>query len=235
MIYERLHVTFVAVVATLVESIVVAEFAGYWLHRLLHSNKFPALSRGHLIHHFLIYGPRQPMRAGEYHEATEDRFSVGNVGIEWLAPSAMILLFCWGGMALGGVPLAYQVIALCTLLGWPLLMFSYLHDRMHLENFWMTRVPLLRRWFLRARRLHDIHHRSVDSEGYMDANFGIGFYFFDRFFRTMAKRHRAFNWEGYRAAMQRYELEEGELLSLSGCSKALFHKEARRKTGALQT
>src|SRR5229473_4951417 len=83
MFYERLHVTFVGVVATLVDSVVVAEFVGYWLHRLLHSDKFPALSRGHLIHHFLIYGPRQPMRAGEYLDATDDRTSLGNVGVEW--------------------------------------------------------------------------------------------------------------------------------------------------------
>ena len=144
MIYERLHVTFVGVVATLVDSVVVAEFAGYWLHRLLHSDTFPTLSRGHLIHHFLIYGPRQPMRAEDYHDATDNRFSVGNVGVEWLAPSAIILLFCWGVMLLLGVPRVYQVIALCTLLGWPILMFSYVHDRMQVENFWMTRVPLVK-------------------------------------------------------------------------------------------
>src|SRR5260370_37848647 len=100
-------------------------------------------------------------------------------------------------MALLGVPHVYQVLVLCTLLGWPVLMFSYLHDRMHTENFWMTRVPLLRSWFLYARRLHDIHHRSVNSKGFMDTNFGIGFYFFDRFFRTMVKRHPPFNCEGY--------------------------------------
>ena len=45
MIYERLHVTFVGIVAALVDSVVVAEFAGYWLHRLLHCGKFPAESR----------------------------------------------------------------------------------------------------------------------------------------------------------------------------------------------
>ena len=101
MLYERLHVTFVGIVATLVDSVIVAEFAGYWLHRLLHSDKFPALSRGHVIHHFLVYGPRQPMRAGHYHDATDDRFSIGNIGIEWLAPSAIILFFCWGVMAPG--------------------------------------------------------------------------------------------------------------------------------------
>ena len=235
MFYERLHVTFVGVVATLVDSVVVAEFAGYWLHRLLHSDKFPALSRSHLIHHFLVYGPRQPMRAGDYHDATDNRFALGNVGIEWLAPSAMILLFCWAVMALLGIPPAYQALALCTLLGWPLLMFNYLHDRMHIDNFWMTRIPLLGSWFLNARRLHDIHHRSVNSRGFMDANFGIGFHLFDRFFRTLARRHRPFNWEGYHAAIDRYGLDESELLSLRGCSKALFHKESGTKTALRHT
>lgn len=232
MLYERLHVTFVGIVATLVDSVIVAEFAGYWLHRLLHSDIFPALSRGHLIHHFLIYGPLQPMRAADYHDATDQRFSVGNIGVEWLAPSALILLFSWGVMALLHVPPAYQVLALCTLLGWPILMFSYLHDRMHVENYWMTRVPLLRSWFLKARRLHDIHHRSVDCKGYMDTNFGIGFYFFDRFFRTIARRHRPFNWQGYQSAMERFGLEETELLSLRRCSQALFHKEPGSKRRA---
>jgi len=152
--------TFVGVVATLADSVVVAEFAGYWLHRLLHSDKFPSLNQE------------------------------------------------------------------------PILMFSYLHDRMHTENFWMTRVSLLRSWFLKARRLHDVHHRSVDSEGFMDSNFGIGFYFFDRFFRTMAKRHRPFNWRGYEAAIERYGLGETELLSLRGCSQALFHKSPERQPRA---
>jgi len=47
----------------------------------------------------------------------------------------MILLFCWVDMALLGVPRVYQVLALSALLGWPILMFSYLHDRMHIGNF----------------------------------------------------------------------------------------------------
>jgi len=226
--YDRLHATFVGIVAALIDSIVVAEFAGYWLHCLLHSDRFPLLSRGHLIHHFLVYGPRQPMRATEYKDATDNRFCVGNIGLEWLLPSAVILLVCWGVMILFHVPRVYQIISLCTLLGWPLLMFSYLHDRMHLENFWMTRVPLLKTWFLKARRFHDIHHRSVNDTGYMDANFGIGFYFFDRCFRTLARRHRPFNWPGYRAAITRYGLDETELFSLQKCSKALFEKSSRR-------
>src|SRR5260370_32217288 len=128
MIYERFHVTLVGVVATLVDSLVVAEFAGYWLHRLLHSDKFPSLSQGHLIHHFLIYGPRQPMRAGEYHDATDNRISVGNVGIEWLSPSAIIFLFSWRVTALLSVPPVNQALALFTLLRSPTLNVISLHD-----------------------------------------------------------------------------------------------------------
>jgi sterol desaturase/sphingolipid hydroxylase (fatty acid hydroxylase superfamily) len=75
----------------------------------------------------------------------------------------------------------------------------------------------------------------VNRKGFMDTNFGIGFYFFDRFFRTMAKRHRPFDWQGYQEAIARYGLDEAELLSLRGCSQALFHKEAGGKTALRRT
>ena len=45
MTYKHLHITFVGVVAMLVDSVVVAEFAGHWLHRLLHCGKLPAGAR----------------------------------------------------------------------------------------------------------------------------------------------------------------------------------------------
>jgi sterol desaturase/sphingolipid hydroxylase (fatty acid hydroxylase superfamily) len=197
------------VLMTLLFSVLIAELAGYWLHRLLHSDKIRFLSRGHLIHHFLIYGPRQPMRSkAGYRDATDNRFSVGNIGLEWLAPSAIVLAICWAVMIWFHVPRVYQVLAVCSLLAWPIFMFSYLHDRMHEENFWMTRIPWLKTWFLKARRLHDIHHRSMDAEGKMDTNFGIGFYCFDRIFRTISQRHLPFNWSGYEIAKQRYLLEE---------------------------
>lgn len=104
MTYQRFHASFVGVLATLSGSIVVAELSGYWLRRLLHTDRFPSLSWGHLIHHFLIYGPRQPMRASEYHDAANNRFSVDNVGLEWLVPSGIILLLGWGVMVLFGMP-----------------------------------------------------------------------------------------------------------------------------------
>jgi sterol desaturase/sphingolipid hydroxylase (fatty acid hydroxylase superfamily) len=200
---------------TLLSTCLLAEFFGYWLHRLLHSDKIPFLSRGHLIHHFLIYGPGQPMRLDEYQDATDNRFSVGNVGVEWLVPSAMTLATLWGAMRLVHPPALYETIAFVTLVAWPLFMFSYLHDRMHLSDFWMARNPLLRFWFRAARRLHDIHHHAVDDNGRMDTNFGIGFFLFDRIFRSIARRHRPFNRAGFEAARLRYGLVErnGKLIA----------------------
>lgn len=202
------HSSAQGMLVTLGCSCLVAEFFGYWLHRLLHSDKVPFLSHGHLIHHLLVYGPGQPMRHDHYHDATDNRFSVGNVGLEWLLPSALILAACWLAMFAMRIELLYQCIAAATLIVWPVFTFSYLHDRMHLSDFWMARTPLIRLWFLKARRLHDIHHHIINDQGHMEANFGIAFYLFDRVFRTLSWRHRPFNLKGYKAAMDRYALVE---------------------------
>src|SRR5258708_5042229 len=191
---------------TLVISSLVAEFFGYWLHRLLHSDKIPLLSRGHLIHHFLIYGPGQPMRRDHYYDATADRFSAGNIGLEWLIPSAAILAMLWTIMFFLRVPVLFQCIALATLIVWPIITFSYLHDRMHLSDFWMARNPFFRRWVLAARRLPDIHHHALNDDGRMVSNFGIGLFLFDRLFRTISMRHRQFNRRRLAAAPRRYWL-----------------------------
>ncbi len=195
------------VLATLVLSVVVAELFGYALHRLMHSGRVQFISRAHMIHHLQLYGPDQAMRAAVYMDATDGRAAIGNIGVEWLAPSAAILAICWLVLWQSGVAWPYQALALITLVGWPLFMFSYLHDRMHLEKFWMARTPVVKIWFRRARRLHDVHHRSLSDEGRMDRNFGIGFFFFDALFGTLAKRHRPMNWRGYRVAMRRHSVE----------------------------
>ena len=194
------------VLEAVVCSCLVAEFTGYWLHRLLHSDKLPFLSRNHMAHHLVLYGPTQPMRGQTYKDATNGRASLGNVGLEWLVPSGIVLLLCSTIMFIFHVRLIYQAIVLANLVVWPFVTFSFLHDAMHLSDPWMARVPLLRTWFLRARRLHEIHHHSLNNAGRMNANFGIGFFFFDRIFQTLTTRHRPLNREGLAVALQRYTL-----------------------------
>jgi sterol desaturase/sphingolipid hydroxylase (fatty acid hydroxylase superfamily) len=190
-------------------AIAIAEFAGYLLHRIMHSQRFPALSKAHMIHHLELYGPADSMRSTEYKNATDGRAALGNVGMEWVIPSAGILGLTLVMMTEFDVAWKYEVIVMFALLGWPIFMFSYLHDRMHLKNFWMEKVPLVNIWFKNARRLHDIHHRSLNNDGRMDKNYGIGFFLFDRLFGTMAKHHYPLNWHGYRAAIRRHRLNFG--------------------------
>jgi sterol desaturase/sphingolipid hydroxylase (fatty acid hydroxylase superfamily) len=224
-----LGMSFGTAIGTVLVSVVVAEMVGYGLHRLLHSGRFPRLSRAHMIHHMELYGPIQAMRGAKYKDATEGRSALGNIGLEWVVPSAAILVLIWGALYMLGAGLPYRVLAISILTGWPLLMFSYVHDRMHLENIWLERLPVARIWYRKARRLHDIHHRSLNDEGKMDRNFGIGLFWYDRLFGTLSKRHCPFNWKGYRAALKKNSQQRMESRESSFPSE--FRWDAEEENG----
>src|SRR5258708_7406779 len=116
-------------------SSLIADCAGYWIHPMLHSNAFPSHIRGHVIHSFLIFGPHQSLRADEYENATDHRASLGNIGLEWLVPSALSLASSWGVLLWFHVSRVYQGVPLSTLLLRPIFMFSYLHHRINFRNF----------------------------------------------------------------------------------------------------
>jgi sterol desaturase/sphingolipid hydroxylase (fatty acid hydroxylase superfamily) len=189
---------------TLAGGVMAAELVGYTLHRAMHSGKFPRLSRAHMIHHMVLYEPHGAMRAEEYRDATEGRASVGNIGMEWVLPIAAVLTAIWIALWVLGISWVYRTMATTVMVGWAMFMFSYIHDGMHVNGFWMERIPWVRQWYVKARRLHDIHHRSLNDSGKMDRNFGIGFFVFDRVFGTLRKRHCIFNRRGYREALKRY-------------------------------
>ena len=194
-----------SLLAWMAASIVVSELFGYLLHRLLHSGKIGLLSRAHMKHHLVLYGPFEPQRPGsEYHDATTAEVALGNVGLEWLIPGAIVLAASVQALNMLGVALRYQIVFVVTSLAWSFLMFSYLHDRMHVAGFWMERNRWLKCWFVRARRSHDIHHWALNDRGLMDKNFGIGFFFFDRLLGTHTQERRSFNHRGYRAALRRF-------------------------------
>jgi sterol desaturase/sphingolipid hydroxylase (fatty acid hydroxylase superfamily) len=185
-------------------SCVVTELLGYWLHRLLHSGWIGILSRSHMMHHLAIYGPLQNQRSEKYKDATNDRMALGNVGLEWLIPGAFLLISVLTAYHLLHVRLAYQFVSLGASLIWGFLMFSYLHDVMHVEGFWMEKSRWLRGWFTSARMLHDIHHQVINGSGLMDKNFGIGFFFFDRLFGTLCLARQNTDRVAYERALTRF-------------------------------
>jgi sterol desaturase/sphingolipid hydroxylase (fatty acid hydroxylase superfamily) len=195
----------IAFVAWLTASIVVSELLGYLLHRLLHSGRISFLSRSHMRHHLVLYGPLQSQRPGTgYHDATTGSVALGNVGLEWLIPGAMLLAASIVLFHRWHATFFHQVVFVSGTLAWSFLMFSYLHDRMHVAGFWMERNRWLKRWFTAAREAHDIHHWTLNDEGFMDKNFGIAFYFFDRLFGTLATDWPVFNRRGYSSALMRF-------------------------------
>jgi sterol desaturase/sphingolipid hydroxylase (fatty acid hydroxylase superfamily) len=195
-----------AIAAWVATSIAVAELLGYLLHRLLHTGWIPWLSMSHMKHHMILYGPLKKQRPSEeYLDATTGRVALGNIGLEWIAPSAVILAVVVVALQVFRVAFFDQAVSIGTILMWTFLMFSYLHDRMHIQGFWMERAPILRHWFCWARNLHDIHHRVLNDQGLMDKNFGIGLAFFDWLFGTMAPVQPPFNHAGLEAARERFE------------------------------
>jgi hypothetical protein len=67
-----------AIAAWTVGSCVTAELLGYWLHRLMHSGAIRLLSRNHMKHHLIFYGPLQKTTTGPVGTTTGFRFIFGD-------------------------------------------------------------------------------------------------------------------------------------------------------------
>jgi hypothetical protein len=83
----------------------------------------------------VLYGPLQKQRPSEeYLDATTGSVALGNVGLEWIVPSTMILTTVVVVLRLLRVSLFDQTVSIGTTLAWTFLIFSYLHDQMHVKN-----------------------------------------------------------------------------------------------------
>jgi sterol desaturase/sphingolipid hydroxylase (fatty acid hydroxylase superfamily) len=181
-----------------------AETVGYIIHQLLHSEKIPYLSRSHMIHHLKHYSPKGSMRSDKYLTSIEGRAAVGTVGLEWIAPLAIVSVLSIGPLLLLGLPLLYVGIGYLSAVIWGIIGFSKIHDAMHIRNVWLLRIPVIGRWFKKVRRLHDIHHTHISDSGKMQKNFGMCFFWFDKLFKTYSPSIGHFNDPGYEKAKERY-------------------------------
>lgn len=193
------------IILTIFLSFLTAEILGYFLHRLLHSNKISWLSYSHMYHHLKDYGPKNKMRTEQYFSGAKDRINILGLGLEWLIPGALftgLLLLFFSFLKISWL---HQIVFICGSIGWSALMFNYFHSAMHLKKFWLIRVPILGRWFIKSRKLHDIHHIKLSDDGRMNSNYGICFFFMDRIFGTLERSSSSFNFQGYKKALKKYE------------------------------
>jgi sterol desaturase/sphingolipid hydroxylase (fatty acid hydroxylase superfamily) len=187
-------------VLTAVLSCLYAELVGYGLHRLLHSELVPWLTRRHMVHHIHHYGPRMKMRSAAY----LDGGAVARIGWEWIAPSLALFAVELAVLSALGVPVVHRVAFFASGFLWSLVLFHRAHEAMHVTAPSVFHLSPLHGWFRRARRMHDIHHLAIDDEGRFHKNFGIAFFWFDRLFGTYAPRLGGLSDVGIGRAEARY-------------------------------
>jgi sterol desaturase/sphingolipid hydroxylase (fatty acid hydroxylase superfamily) len=192
------------ILATIVGAALFTEIVGYFIHILLHSNKIEFLSKNHMIHHLKVYTPKGGMRSTTYQGSTYGRAEIDGVGLEWLAPIAIILAGFFATATALGMAWYFQVLFVAAALWWGRFVFGVMHDAMHLEKSWWAQNRFTRGWFLQVRKLHDIHHLSFEDDGRMMKNFGICFFFVDRLFGTLKGKMTRFNNAGHAEAVKRY-------------------------------
>lgn len=193
------------VLITIAVAIFCAELVGYWLHVLLHSNKIEFLSKAHMIHHLVVYGPKQRFTTKEYKTALIDgRPGIAGIGLEWIIPISIIIILIILALWALSMPLHLSLTFVGVAAVWELIMFSYMHDALHLQKFWMIDHPFFKQWFQKTREKHVIHHLEIDNSGRMNKNYGICFFFFDKLFKTYEAHLGKFNEKGYEKAKHRY-------------------------------
>ena len=160
-------------IITIFSAIIITEFVGYFMHKILHTGKIKWLSESHMVHHLELY-PSTSLRTEEYKIPPHAKFL--GIGVEWLLPVVIVLTVVGGLFTTLEISYLYFILYCVASIGYALVFLSWMHDQFHLKS------PILRknRFFKKARRLHDRHH--VD----MKINFGISFYVLDRLFGTFS-------------------------------------------------
>ena len=180
-----------------------AEFVGYWLHVLLHNEKIPFLSRTHLLHHLVAYARiKRAAKGGRPEDEPYDDHLF--IGLEWVLPVGAIISLAQIALRSAGFAPLLQIVFIAASFLWGLFMFTYMHQALHEESFWMEGNGLLRELFLRARRRHHIHHLDLDGGGRIGKNYGILFFFFDDLFGSLDENDPARAEDGVKAAFKHY-------------------------------
>jgi sterol desaturase/sphingolipid hydroxylase (fatty acid hydroxylase superfamily) len=150
-----------------------------------------------MIHHLRLYGPKMPQVFKKYKQSVKERSAFLGVGYEWLIGGVSITVVVSFILYLFGMPWYLILLFIAIIIFWAKYPYAYMHKAMHLSEFWMIKNPYTSKWFLYIRDLHDIHHRDVDDVGRMNTNYGICFFWLDKFFGTYKPEHQKFNEKGF--------------------------------------
>jgi sterol desaturase/sphingolipid hydroxylase (fatty acid hydroxylase superfamily) len=163
-----------SILVTALVAFFISSLFGYVVHRALHQKWTGRLNRKHMTHHLTLYPPTDYL-SDEYRQAGQDN----TVRIFALAALPLVLTpIVLGLTGLLSLPLVITALVVMGVMGF---LHDYIHDRFHIRNHFLTRVPGVRVIFQYWNRLHYLHH--ID----MQKNFGIFLFHWDHVFRTFWK------------------------------------------------
>jgi sterol desaturase/sphingolipid hydroxylase (fatty acid hydroxylase superfamily) len=159
------------IVAAFVVAFLVASFAAYGVHRMMHRPWSGFLYKAHMEHHLVHYPIENLYSTKKYRSS--------GIASGWVTFTPLMLLVGAGvyiGLrALGSnEATASGIIALLGFVGWA---HGYVHDAFHVRGHWLGRF----RFFRQLREMHEPHHRD------MRKNLGILFFWWDRVFGTLSE------------------------------------------------
>lgn len=145
----------------------VIQTAGYVVHKALHHPLLGKIHETHDIHHKQMYPPEDYLVPGEYREVPNEAQP-----FKYYAAAAIPLI----AAAFFFLPLtmATALTAELILVAW---VNDWLHQKFHIEGFWMERYT----WFNELRDLHWHHHVDVRE------NLGIFFWLPDKILGTYSE------------------------------------------------
>lgn len=150
------------VLLTALITFVASEFIGYVIHRLAHSPSAGRLYKAHMRHHLELYPPKQYF-SDVYKSSGADSFVI------WMAP--IFILAVVGSFWLLPIKAAITVAVVMSAVSF---VNTYVHDGLHVTNFWFSKFA----WVQKLQLLHRKHHAN------MAIHYGIYLSSFDKLFGT---------------------------------------------------
>lgn len=163
-----------AFLLTLLISYLATSLFGYVVHWCLHQPWMGKANTSHLSHHQIQYPP-EDFVSKEYRSAGEDD------SFKFFAIAAIPLILVPIILFLVGVLPWY--LALAALIMEAIMGFAhdYFHYSFHIENHWLSRIPVVKHIFKVWVELHYVHHVDVT------ANYGIFCFHWDKLFKSFRR------------------------------------------------
>lgn len=154
-------------------SFTVISLFSYFGHWLLHQPWAGRISKSHLMHHKLY--PPSDFYSFRYRHAGKDSatifFTIASIPLILLP----IILAIFNIIP---VSLMLLILGLEGLIGF---LHNYLHDAIHIQDHWLSNVPVIGNLFKGFIYLHYLHH--VD----MRCNYELFYFYWDKAFKTFRK------------------------------------------------